>query len=178
LAWAFGHPAEKFRAFLHNAVAAILPDRQSRRPVSGKTIESAAFWRKSQAFQSKTYGKSHSGDGLRARRDFSFAMAGHIFNSPPDAEGGRNKSKGYIMKNLLLASALVAVSGFGAVAQEAPVALSASITSQIMSLVPDADLSGLTNVQYAQLVSLFANSDNLSSGSNPSGAIKAIINAQ
>jgi hypothetical protein len=82
------------------------------------------------------------------------------------------------MKNLLLASVLVAVSGFAAVAQEAPVALSASITSQIMTLVPDADLSNLTNVQYAQLVSLFANSENLSAGSNPAGAIKVIINAQ
>ena len=82
------------------------------------------------------------------------------------------------MKSLVLASALVAASAFGAFAQEAPVALSSAITAQIMSLVPDADLSNLTNAQYAQLVSLFANSDNLSAGSNPAGAVKAIITAQ
>jgi hypothetical protein len=82
------------------------------------------------------------------------------------------------MKSLVLASALVAASAFGAIAQEAPVALSSAITSQILRLVPDADLSGLTNAQYAQLVSLFANSENLSAGADPAGAIKAIIGAQ
>lgn len=82
------------------------------------------------------------------------------------------------MKSLVLASVLVAASAFGAIAQEAPVALSSAITTQIMSLVPDADLSSLTNAQYAQLVSLFANSENLSAGANPAGAVKAIINAQ
>lgn len=82
------------------------------------------------------------------------------------------------MKHLVLASALVAASAFGAIAQEAPVALSSAITSQIMSLVPDADLSNLTNAQYAQLVTLFSNSENLSAGANPAGAIRAIIGAQ
>jgi hypothetical protein len=146
--------------------------------VSGNVFEGADFQQESLPSRCKTYRRSQSGDMPRARRDFSFLKAGHIFTSPPDAEGGRNKSKGYIMKELLLASALVAASGFGAFAQEAPVALSASITAQIMTLVPDADLSNLTNVQYAQLVSLFANSENLRSGSNPAGAIKAIVNAQ
>lgn len=82
------------------------------------------------------------------------------------------------MKNIVLASALVAASAFGAFAQEAPVALSSALSAQIMSLVPGADLTNLTNAQYAQLVSLFANSNNLSAGSNPVGAVKAIINAQ
>jgi hypothetical protein len=82
------------------------------------------------------------------------------------------------MKSIVLASVLVAASAFGSIAQEAPVALSSAITAQIIQLVPDADLSNLTNAQYAQLVSLFANSDNLSAGSDPAGAVKAIINAQ
>jgi hypothetical protein len=82
------------------------------------------------------------------------------------------------MKSFVLASALLAATAVAAVAQEAPVALSSAITSQIMTLVPDADLSNLTNVQYAQLVTLFSNSENLSAGSNPAGAIKAIIGAQ
>jgi hypothetical protein len=82
------------------------------------------------------------------------------------------------MKSIILASVLVAASAFGSIAQEAPVALSSAITAQIIQLVPDADLSNLTNAQYAQLVSLFANSDNLSAGSDPAGAVKAIINAQ
>ena len=82
------------------------------------------------------------------------------------------------MKRIVLATALVAASAVGAFAQSAPVALSSSIQSQIQTLVPGADLSNLTNVQYAQLVSLFVNSDNLSSGSNPAGAVKAILGAQ
>ena len=82
------------------------------------------------------------------------------------------------MKRIVLATALVAASAFGAVAQEAPVMLSSAIQSQIMAKVPGADLSNLTNVQYAQLVSLFSNSDNLSAGSNPKGAVEAILGAQ
>jgi hypothetical protein len=82
------------------------------------------------------------------------------------------------MKRIVLASALVAASAFSAVAQGTPVALSASITSQVMALVPDADLSNLTNAQYAQLVTMFSDSKNLSAGENPAGAVKAIINAQ
>jgi hypothetical protein len=82
------------------------------------------------------------------------------------------------MKSLVLASALVAASAFSALAQEAPVPLSAAITAQILTLVPDADLSNLTNAQYAQLVTLFSNSENLSAGANPAGAVKAIVGAQ
>lgn len=82
------------------------------------------------------------------------------------------------MNRFILASALVAASAFGAFAQEAPVQLSSAIQSQILTMVPTADLASLTSVQYAQLVSLFSNSENLSAGSNPRGAIKAILTAQ
>lgn len=82
------------------------------------------------------------------------------------------------MKSLVLAAVVVAASAFGAAAEQAPVPLTASLSAKIMSLVPDADLSNLTNAQYAQLVSLFANSENLSSGANPVGAVKVILNAQ
>lgn len=82
------------------------------------------------------------------------------------------------MKRIVLASALVAFSALGAVAQNAPVNLSAALQSQILMLVPSADLSSLTNVQYAQLVTLFSNSDNVSAGANPVGTVKAILNAQ
>jgi hypothetical protein len=82
------------------------------------------------------------------------------------------------MKRIVLATALVVASAAGAFAQTAPVALSSAIQSQIQMLVPGADLSGLNNVQYAQLVTLFTNSDNLSAGSNPAGAVKAILGAQ
>ena len=82
------------------------------------------------------------------------------------------------MKHFILASALIAAAATGAVAQTAPVALSSAIESQILNMVPGADLSNLTNAQYAQLVSLFSNSDDLSAGSNPTGAVKAILNAQ
>jgi hypothetical protein len=82
------------------------------------------------------------------------------------------------MKRIILATALIAASAVGAFAQTAPVALSSAIQSQIQTLVPGADLSNLSNAQYAQLVTLFSNSDNLSSGSNPAGAVKAILGAQ
>lgn len=82
------------------------------------------------------------------------------------------------MKRIVLASALVALSAFGAVAQNASVPLSAALQSQIMTLVPSADLSSLTNAQYAQLIALFSNSDNVGAGDNPAGAVKAILNAQ
>jgi hypothetical protein len=82
------------------------------------------------------------------------------------------------MKNVVLSIALVAASSIGAFAQEAPVALSSAITSQILTMVPDADLSNLTNAQYAQFVSLFSNEENLSAGSDPQGAVKAILRAQ
>lgn len=82
------------------------------------------------------------------------------------------------MKRIVLASAIVAATAFGALAQTAPVTLSSAIQSQIMTLVPGADLSNLSNAQYAQLVSLFSNSENLSAGSNPAGAVSAILGAQ
>lgn len=82
------------------------------------------------------------------------------------------------MKRIVLVAALVAASTVGAFAQTAPVALSSAIQSKIQTLVPGADLSNLTNAQYAQLVSIFSNSENLSAGSNPAGAIAAVLRAQ
>lgn len=82
------------------------------------------------------------------------------------------------MKRIALVTAFVAATASGAFAQQAPVPLSSAITSQIMAWVPNADLSNLTNAQYAQLVSLFANSDNLRSGNDPAGQVKVIIGAQ
>jgi hypothetical protein len=82
------------------------------------------------------------------------------------------------MKSFILASALIAAAATGAVAQTAPVALSSAIVSQIQTMVPGADLSNLSNAQYAQFVSLFSNSEDLSAGNNPVGAVKAILNAQ
>jgi hypothetical protein len=83
------------------------------------------------------------------------------------------------MKNVILAAALVAASAVTASAQEAaPVALSSAIQSQILNWVPDADLSNLTNAQYARLVTLFTSSDNLRSGEDPANQVRVILNAQ
>ncbi|MES2542790.1 MAG: hypothetical protein V4720_03765 [Pseudomonadota bacterium] len=83
------------------------------------------------------------------------------------------------MKSFVLATALVAVSAFSAMAQQsAPVALSSSIQSQILNWVPDADLSNLTNSQYARIVTLFSKSENLRAGEDPAGQVKVILNAQ
>jgi hypothetical protein len=82
------------------------------------------------------------------------------------------------MKRIVLASALVAISALGATAQEAPVALSSAISSQILTLVPNADLSSLTNAQYAQLVSFFADSENLRTRAGAAQGIAVILGAQ
>lgn len=83
------------------------------------------------------------------------------------------------MKYAVLAAALVASTAGASLAQEtALVPLSAAIQSQILQWVPDADLSNLTSVQYAQIVSLFSNSENLTAGANPQGAVEAILGVQ
>jgi hypothetical protein len=82
------------------------------------------------------------------------------------------------MKRIALVAALVAASSVGAFAQQAPVPLSSAIQSQILSWVPGADLSNLTNAQYAQIVSLFSSSENLRSGNDPVGQVKVILGAQ
>lgn len=82
------------------------------------------------------------------------------------------------MKSFALASALVAFTAVGAVAQQAPVALPSSISSQILTVVPGADLSALTNSQYAQIVSFFADSENTRTATGTAQGVKAILNAQ
>jgi hypothetical protein len=82
------------------------------------------------------------------------------------------------MKRIVLATALVAASAFGAVAQQAPVALSSAIQSDIATLVPGADLSNLTNSQYAQLVTFFADSENLNTRAGAAQGIEAILGAR
>lgn len=78
------------------------------------------------------------------------------------------------MKKFLLAStvAIAALTtGFAATAQS----LSENTRLEIMQLVPDADLTGLTSVQEAQLMSLFSTSGRDSNGDDPAGAVKAIL---
>lgn len=80
------------------------------------------------------------------------------------------------MKHLVLASALVAISAVGAFAQQAPVALPSSISSQILNLVPGADLASLTNAQYAQIVTFFADTENTRTAAGTAQGVKAILN--
>jgi hypothetical protein len=107
-----------------------------------------------------------------------FSTAGPSSIHRPKTGQAKQTLKENNMKRIVLATALVAASTFGAFAQEAPVMLSSAIQSQILTMVPDADLSNLTNVQYAQLVSIFSNAENLSAGSNPKGAVEAVLGAQ
>ncbi|MBA3910912.1 MAG: hypothetical protein C0524_13820 [Rhodobacter sp.] len=82
------------------------------------------------------------------------------------------------MKRIVLATALITASAVGAFAQTSPVALTSATASQIMQLVPGADLTNLTTSQYAQLVTLFSSSENLRAGEDPASQIKIILNAQ
>lgn len=82
------------------------------------------------------------------------------------------------MKRIALVTALLAVTATGAFAQQAPVMLSSAIQSEILALIPNADLSSLTNTQYAQIVSFFADSENTRTASGTAQGVKAILNAQ
>lgn len=83
------------------------------------------------------------------------------------------------MKRIALVAALVAASAAGAYAQQAPVQLSSAIQSEILSVLPNADLSSLTNAQYAQIVSFFSDSENTRTPSDTAQGVKTILgNAQ
>lgn len=83
------------------------------------------------------------------------------------------------MKRIALVTALVAAAASGAYAQQAPVQLSSAIQSEILSVLPTADLSSLTNAQYAQIVGFFSNSENTRTQSDIAQGVGAILsNAQ
>ncbi|MES2914786.1 MAG: hypothetical protein V4753_06670 [Pseudomonadota bacterium] len=83
------------------------------------------------------------------------------------------------MKRIALVTALVAATAGGAFAQQASVALSSAIQSEIMTVLPGADLSALTTAQYAQLSSFFSNSENTRTASDVAQGVQAILsNAQ
>ena len=79
------------------------------------------------------------------------------------------------MKRLLATVAVVLVSTSASFADTGYNQVSSNIASQVQMLVPGADLSNLTTAQYAQLVSLFSNSENYGAGEDPAGQIKAIL---
>ena len=80
------------------------------------------------------------------------------------------------MKRIVLATALVAAAATGAFAQQAPVQLSAALQSEILTVLPSADLSSLTTSQYAQIVSFFDNSENTRTSFGTAQGVKAILN--
>ncbi|WP_374372396.1 hypothetical protein [Tabrizicola sp.] len=82
------------------------------------------------------------------------------------------------MKHLILASALVAASAFGAAAQDASITLSSVVQTKILELAPGADLTNLTAAQYARLTQVVTNPDNLKPSNDPKGQIETIIGAQ
>jgi hypothetical protein len=82
------------------------------------------------------------------------------------------------MSRFLIAAALVAASTFGAVAQTAPVSLSSATQSEILRLLPEVDLSSITNAQYAQIVTLFSSSEDRNSDVDTKAALEVILDAQ
>jgi len=79
------------------------------------------------------------------------------------------------MKRLALVTALVAATAGGAFAQQAPVALSSAIQSEIRTALPRADLSRLTLAQYAQLVTFFSSSENTRTAPDIAQGVQAIL---
>lgn len=83
------------------------------------------------------------------------------------------------MKRILLASALVTASAFGAVAQQASGTLPMGLEAQLLTRVPGIDLSNLTSKQVDRLAALFSNPDDVRNGQDISGAVRSILdNAQ
>ena len=82
------------------------------------------------------------------------------------------------MKRIVLATALVAASAVGAFAQTSSVALTSAVQSQILTLVPGADLSNLSTSQYARFVTFFSDSENLRTRADVVSEIEIILNAQ
>jgi hypothetical protein len=82
-----------------------------------------------------------------------------------------------MMKHIVLASALLLASVSGAFAGKASAELSSSVKTQILQLVPDADLSNLTTSQYVRLELFFGNSANLRAGEDPAQRVKVILAA-
>jgi hypothetical protein len=112
------------------------------------------------------------------------AVISHLAGNAPSSNhrprngAGETKTKDYNMKRIVLASALIAATAVGAFAQQAPVPLTSAIQAQIMTWIPDADLSNLTNNQYARIVSLFISSENLRAGNDPVNQVKVILGVQ
>ena len=82
------------------------------------------------------------------------------------------------MKRALLSITLLLATASVVFAQTAPMRLSPTAIAKVKAFVPNADLENLTVVQYAQIVTLLDNSNNLRAGEDPDGAIKVILNAQ
>lgn len=80
------------------------------------------------------------------------------------------------MKRIALATALVAATAAGAFAQQSPVPLTSAIQSEILTVLPSADLSNLTTAQYAQIVTFFADRENTRTASGTAQGVEAILN--
>ena len=127
----------------------------------------------------KTHSCSQSGQLGRGSCDFTFGPVRSISCSPAHTGWDETKPKDYKMKRIALLSALVAVTAGAAFAQQSPVALSSAIQSEILTVLPNADLSSLSNAQYAELTTFFLNSENTRTASDLSQGVKAILsNAQ
>jgi hypothetical protein len=79
------------------------------------------------------------------------------------------------MKKLLLLTAVIAATATATLADQTPRKLPQTMQVAILQLVPDADLSNLTNGQWARFHVLFSNSANLRAGEDPAARIKIIL---
>lgn len=79
------------------------------------------------------------------------------------------------MKRLIATAAILATLGTSAFAMVSNYQLSAGVRYQIATMVPNADLEGLTTRQVAAINGLFSNGDNLRAGNDPAGQLKVIL---
>ncbi len=79
------------------------------------------------------------------------------------------------MKHVLIAAILAATAVSAANAEDWSKGLTQQTRNEILQLVPNADLTGLSKAQVQRLEMFFDNSDNLRAGNNPSGKLQVIL---
>jgi hypothetical protein len=79
------------------------------------------------------------------------------------------------MKRILMATVIALAGTTASFAETGSNGLSQALRLDVSRLAPNADLNNLNAKQVSMIEELFADSENLKSGSNPSGAIGVIL---
>jgi hypothetical protein len=79
------------------------------------------------------------------------------------------------MKRILMATVIALAGTTASFAETGSNGLSQALRLEVSRLAPNADLNNLSAKQVSMIEELFADSENVKSGSNPNGAIGVIL---